>query len=78
MLERNHRLKVGEQGLVGYATSTGLSRVASDVGEDAVHFQIPCCRTLSLKPPSPCGLVNKSSVPWMYGPWFPTPLLMKI
>ena len=41
MLERNHRLKVGEQGLVGYATSTGLSRVASDVGEDAVHFQNP-------------------------------------
>jgi len=41
MLARNHRLKVGEQGIVGYVTSTGNARVALDVGEDAVFFNTP-------------------------------------
>lgn len=41
MLARSHRLKVGEQGLVGYVTSTGQARIALDVGEDAVHFNTP-------------------------------------
>nr|NIV10910.1 GAF domain-containing protein [Fodinibius sp.] len=41
MLARNHRLKVGEQGIVGYVTSTGQARIALDVGEDAVHFNTP-------------------------------------
>ena len=41
MLERNHRLRVGEQGIVGNVTSTGNPRVAMDVGEDAVFFDNP-------------------------------------
>jgi GAF domain-containing protein/CheY-like chemotaxis protein len=41
MLERGHRLKVGEVGIVGYVASTGESRIALDVGEDAVHFVNP-------------------------------------
>jgi GAF domain-containing protein len=41
MLARNHKLKVGEQGIVGYVTSTGNARIALDVGEDAVHFDNP-------------------------------------
>jgi GAF domain-containing protein len=41
MLARNHKLKVGEQGIVGYVTSTGQARIALDVGEDAVHFNTP-------------------------------------
>jgi GAF domain-containing protein len=41
MLARNHKLKVGEQGIVGYVTSTGKARIALDVGEDAVHFDNP-------------------------------------
>lgn len=41
MLARNHRLKVGEQGIVGYVTGTGQARIALDVGEDAVHFDNP-------------------------------------
>jgi len=41
MLQRNHRLKIGEQGIVGYATSTGKPRIALDVGEDAVYFDNP-------------------------------------
>lgn len=41
MLARSHKLKVGEQGLVGYVTSTGQARIALDVGEDAVHFNTP-------------------------------------
>ncbi|MBK9927029.1 MAG: GAF domain-containing protein [Anaerolineales bacterium] len=38
MLERQHRLKVGEQGIVGSVTSTGEPRIALDVGKDAVFF----------------------------------------
>lgn len=41
MLARNHRLRVGEQGIVGYVTSTGTPRIAMDVGEDAVFFNNP-------------------------------------
>ncbi|MFT3894803.1 MAG: GAF domain-containing protein [Anaerolineales bacterium] len=41
MLERKHRLRVGEEGIVGYATSTGKPRIAMDVGTDAVFFTNP-------------------------------------
>jgi GAF domain-containing protein/HAMP domain-containing protein len=41
MLNRGHQLKVGEQGIVGYATGTGKPRIALDVGEDAVYFDNP-------------------------------------
>lgn len=41
MLERRHKLKVGEEGLVGYVTGTGQPRIALDTGKDAVHFKNP-------------------------------------
>jgi len=41
MLARGHRLRVGEQGIVGWVTGTGEARIALDVGEDAVHFVNP-------------------------------------
>jgi signal transduction histidine kinase/CheY-like chemotaxis protein len=41
MLERGHRLKVGEQGIVGSVTSCGQARIAEDVGEDAAYFDNP-------------------------------------
>ena len=41
MLDRNHRLLVGETGIVGYATKTGIPRLALDVGLDAVFFNNP-------------------------------------
>ena len=41
MLERKHRLRVGEEGIVGYATYTGKPRIAMDVGTDAVYFNNP-------------------------------------
>ncbi len=41
MLARKHRLKVGEQGIVGFVTSTGTASIALDVGADAVHFNNP-------------------------------------
>lgn len=41
MLERKHRLKVGEQGIVGNVTLLGKPRIAMDVGEDAVFFDNP-------------------------------------
>lgn len=41
MLDRKHRLRVGEQGIVGKVTSTGEPRVAMDVGADAIFFDNP-------------------------------------
>lgn len=41
MLARNHRLRVGVQGTVGYVTQRGVPRIALDVGEDAVYFSNP-------------------------------------
>ena len=41
MLERGHRLKVGEVGIVGYVAGTGEPRIALDVGKDAVYFDNP-------------------------------------
>ena len=41
MLDRKHRLRVGEEGIVGYAAATGKPRVAMDVGADAVFFNNP-------------------------------------
>ena len=38
MLERKHRLLVGEEGIVGYVAATGKPRIAMDVGTDAVFF----------------------------------------
>lgn len=41
MLARHHRLKIGEQGIVGSVTATGNPRIALDVGKDAVFFNNP-------------------------------------
>ncbi len=41
MLAKNHRLKIGEEGIVGYVTGSGEPRIALDVGKDAVHFDNP-------------------------------------
>jgi GAF domain-containing protein len=41
MLANNHRLRVGETGIVGYVTSTGKPRVALNTGQDAVFFNNP-------------------------------------
>lgn len=41
MLALNHRLKVGEVGIVGFVTQTGRSRVALEVSADLTHFRNP-------------------------------------
>lgn len=41
MLENNHRLKIGETGIVGNVAQTGSPRVALDTGDDAVFFNNP-------------------------------------
>jgi len=41
MLERGHRLQVGQEGLVGYAAKMGLPRIASDTGADKDYFNNP-------------------------------------
>ncbi len=41
MLERQHRLRVGQVGIVGYVTGSGEPRIATDVGDDAVYFNNP-------------------------------------
>ena len=41
MIERNHRLLIGSEGIVGFACSRGRARIALDVGTDAVFFSNP-------------------------------------
>jgi GAF domain-containing protein len=41
MLERKHRLRVGQEGIVGNVTSTGEPRIVMDVGKDGVFFNNP-------------------------------------
>lgn len=41
MLARGHKLKVGQTGIVGYVSAIGTSRIALDVGSDAVFFDNP-------------------------------------
>ena len=41
MLERNHRLKIGEIGMVGNVVSRGEARITMDVMEDMVHYKNP-------------------------------------
>ncbi len=41
MLDRGHRLRVGHMGIVGYVSEIGRSRIAFNVGEDAVWFNNP-------------------------------------
>ena len=41
MLAREHKLAVGQTGIVGFVTVTGQPRIASDVGADAVFFDNP-------------------------------------
>ena len=41
MLERGHRLRVGSQGIVGFAAAQKRSRIALDTGADAHYFDNP-------------------------------------
>jgi GAF domain-containing protein/HAMP domain-containing protein len=41
MLNRGHRLEVGQTGIVGYVAKTGQPRIALDVGADSVFFNNP-------------------------------------
>jgi GAF domain-containing protein len=41
MLKRGHKLGIGQTGIVGFVAATGASRVALDVGSDAVYFSNP-------------------------------------
>ncbi len=41
MLARGHKLRVGQEGMVGHVTATGEARIALNVGQDAVFFNNP-------------------------------------
>ncbi|MBL8089915.1 MAG: GAF domain-containing protein [Anaerolineales bacterium] len=41
MVERGHKLLIGQTGIVGFVTATGQPRIALDVGADAVFFNNP-------------------------------------
>ena len=41
MLADNHRIQVGDMGLIGRVAATGESRIMLDIGTDAVHFNNP-------------------------------------
>lgn len=41
LIRLGHSLRVGEVGIVGHVASTGVPRIALDVGSDSVYFQQP-------------------------------------
>lgn len=41
MLERGHRLRIGEIGIVGYVASRGEVRISSEVADDVIHYKNP-------------------------------------
>ena len=41
MLKRDHKLEIGEVGIVGYVVQSGKARIALDVGQDAIYFDNP-------------------------------------
>ena len=41
MLARGHRLRVGQEGIVGFVASEGRNRIALDTGSDVVYFNNP-------------------------------------
>jgi GAF domain-containing protein len=41
MLSQNHRLRVGEVGIVGFTVSKGEARISQDVGLDSFHYKNP-------------------------------------
>ena len=41
MLARGHKLQLGQTGMVGFVSATGIPRIALDVGDDAVFFDNP-------------------------------------
>ncbi|HUG34139.1 MAG TPA: GAF domain-containing protein [Anaerolineales bacterium] len=41
MLARNHKLRIGQTGIVGFVAATGTPRIALDVGTDAAYFDNP-------------------------------------
>ena len=41
MLDRGHKLRVGQAGIVGYVAGTAKPRIALDTGADAIHFSNP-------------------------------------
>lgn len=41
MLERDHRLKIGEIGLVGFAASRGEARISLNASDDLLHYKNP-------------------------------------
>jgi GAF domain-containing protein/HAMP domain-containing protein len=41
MIRRQHRLRIGQVGIVGYVAATGEPRIALDTGQDVVYFNNP-------------------------------------
>ncbi len=41
MLERSHKLRIGQTGIVGNVANTGKVRIALDTGADAIYFNNP-------------------------------------
>ena len=41
MLARRHRLRVGQEGIIGYVTRQGVPRIAQNVGQDSVFYDNP-------------------------------------
>jgi GAF domain-containing protein len=59
MLARNHRLAVGQVGIVGYVAERGEARISLDVGEDATFFDNPDLPTTRSEMALPLTFTNQ-------------------
>jgi nitrate/nitrite-specific signal transduction histidine kinase len=66
MVARGHRLRVGEQGIVGYVSSSGRPRIALDVDVDAVWMKSPDLPTTRSEMALPLSVGDRVLVFWTF------------
>jgi len=59
LIANSHRLRVGEQGIVGAVAARGEARIALDVGSDAVYFNNPFLPTTRSEMALPLKTINE-------------------
>lgn len=59
LLQEQHKLKVGTQGIVGFVASRGEPRISLDVGSDTIHFKNPHLRETRSEIALPLSVAGK-------------------
>jgi len=59
LLEKEHKLKVGEEGIIGHVVMTGQPRISHDVGKDGLYFQQPLLPETRSEMAVPLKIMNR-------------------